>query len=356
MHLILPVAGRSSRFPNLRPKWLLTQPDGKLMVISSILGLPLDDFDKIHLVVLKEHLDKYQCEAGIRKAFQEIGLDQKLSIIVLEEPTNSQPETVYEALKKINYDGAIYVKDSDNYFEIDSIDPNSVTTFDLTNMNSVNAANKSYVLKNDEGVIINIIEKKIISSEFCCGGYAFESTTDYISAYNELKNNDNLYISHLIFKLMLSGRMFSTNEALSYEDWGTSKEWMRYKSTFATLFVDIDGVLVKNSGKYFEPEWGSTESIKTNANLITDLYESGRTEIILTTARTEEYREKTTAQLNKLGIKYHRMIMGLMHCQRIIVNDYANSNPYPSCNAINIKRNDDSSLRKMLSAIMEEVN
>jgi hypothetical protein len=25
--LILPVAGKSSRFPNMRPKWLLTMPD-----------------------------------------------------------------------------------------------------------------------------------------------------------------------------------------------------------------------------------------------------------------------------------------------------------------------------------------
>ena len=30
--LILPVPGRSSRFPGMRPKWLLTMPDGKLML------------------------------------------------------------------------------------------------------------------------------------------------------------------------------------------------------------------------------------------------------------------------------------------------------------------------------------
>ena len=34
--------------------------------------------------------------------------------------------------------------------------------------------------------------------------------------------------------------------------------------------------------------------------------------------------------------------MGLNHSKRIIINDYANSNPYPSCDSINIKRNSDS--------------
>ena len=33
--------------------------------------------------------------------------------------------------------------------------------------------------------------------------------------------------------------------------------------------------------------------------------------------------------------------MGLQHNQRIIVNDFSNSNPYKSCEAINIERNKD---------------
>ena len=29
--LLLPVAGQSARYPGMRPKWLLTMPNGKLM-------------------------------------------------------------------------------------------------------------------------------------------------------------------------------------------------------------------------------------------------------------------------------------------------------------------------------------
>ena len=35
-NLILPVAGQSSRYPNMRPKWLITMPDGKLMIEKSV--------------------------------------------------------------------------------------------------------------------------------------------------------------------------------------------------------------------------------------------------------------------------------------------------------------------------------
>ena len=37
-NLILPVAGQSSRYPNMRPKWLITMPDGKLMIEKSELN------------------------------------------------------------------------------------------------------------------------------------------------------------------------------------------------------------------------------------------------------------------------------------------------------------------------------
>ena len=352
MDLIIPAAGKSSRFPNMRPKWLLTQPDGKLMVISAIKGLELEKFSKIHLIVLREHLEKYKCESGIKKAFEEEGLGEKLNLVVLDSPTLSQPETVYSALKSEKISGPFFIKDSDNYFQAPIVDQNSVCTFNLRDMDSVNPGNKSYVSKNEKGFVTNIVEKQIISSEFCCGGYTFKDPKDFISAYESLKDSENLYLSHLIFYLILEGRVFVTTSAKNYLDWGTLKDWNSYKTKFATIFLDIDGVLVKNSGRYFEPIWGETEAITPNKSIINELYDSGRVEIILTTSRGHDFEDSTRKQLEQHGIKFHRLIMGLMHCRRIIVNDFADSNPYPSCSAINIKRNDKDHLRKMIESIM----
>ena len=108
---------------------------------------------------------------------------------------------------------------------------------------------------------------------------------------------------------------------------------------FKTLFLDIDGVIVENSGEHFFPTWGTTEGIIRNIEHINNLKNEGYTEIILTTCRKESYKEITIKQLDKIGLKYDRIIFGLKHNKRIIINDYSDSNPYPTCSAINIKRN-----------------
>ena len=51
--LLIPIAGKSTRFPNTRPKWMLTHPkSGYFMGIESIRGINLDFFDKIYFTFL----------------------------------------------------------------------------------------------------------------------------------------------------------------------------------------------------------------------------------------------------------------------------------------------------------------
>jgi hypothetical protein len=45
--------------------------------------------------------------------------------------------------------------------------------------------------------------------------------------------------------------------------------------------------------------------------------------------------------LNKLGFKNPNLIMGLLNCKRIVINDYNDANPYPRSVAINLMRDVD---------------
>ena len=67
----------------------------------------------------------------------------------------------------------------------------------------------------------------------------------------------------------------------------------------------------------------------------------GQVKIILTTSRPEKLRKLTTLEMEMKGIPYDELIMGLPHCQRVVINDFAKSNPYPSATAINMPRNQD---------------
>ena len=357
MDLIIPAAGMSTRFPGLRPKWMLTHPDGNMMVTAAISGLELEKFDRIVLVCLKEHIESYRCEEGISGSFSMLGADvlKKLHLLKLEKRTNSQAETIAVALRKLGDVRSFYVKDSDNYFESPvERGSNFVSICDLNQLNNVEASNKSYVTRNDVGNITNIVEKRIVSSEFCCGGYAFRSAIEYLEAYDAVSHVNNLYVSHVIFQMLLSGVSFSAKASDKYEDWGTIESWNRYKSQFATLFVDIDGVIFKNSSRFFQPRWGHSSPINENASLISSLCKDPKTEVILTTSRDESFAEETERQLREAGIEFERIIYGLKHAKRILINDYANSNPYPSSIAVNIKRDSSDELSCKMNSIFQK--
>ena len=140
---------------------------------------------------------------------------------------------------------------------------------------------------------------------------------------------------------MLSGSTFYGTKTTDFKDWGTLDAWNKYKSQYKCLFVDIDGTLITNSSHHFPPYIGSGQPIENNINFLSDLHEQGKVKIVLTTSRPEKLRQITIVELQEKGISYDELVMGLPHCQRVIINDFARSNPYPSCKAINIPRNTD---------------
>jgi len=342
--LVVPMAGKSSRFPGMRPKWMLTHPkNNRFMVLESISGLNLDFFDSIKFVCLKEHQEKYQFADGFLRELDEIGLTKKSSIVFLDEQTSSQSETVYHAIKKFGIEGFIFIKDSDGYYQCNlSKTSNQVAYFDLNDMDDINARTKSYIQLDVNGMITNIVEKKVISSTFSCGGYGFESAEEFCLIYEKLSRMEGeCYISHIIFEMMLSGSMFCGTKTSNFKDWGTLNVWERYKKNYKTLFVDIDGTLIINSSIQFPPYVGEGTPLTNNISYLRDLYGSGKVHIVLTTSRPEIMREITVDEMKRHEIPYDQLIMGLPHCQRIIINDFAKSNAYPSCEAINIPRNKD---------------
>jgi hypothetical protein len=186
--LIVPMAGRSSRFPNSRPKWMLTHPASKTyMVLESISGLNLDFFDKIVFVLIKEQIEKTDILPFFKKELSKLNIEHKSEICILDNWTKSQSETVYEAITRNKIEGFIFIKDCDSYFKIQLSDKkNLVSYFDLHNMKYINAISKSYINMDSNSKITNIVEKKIISTYFNVGGYGFESADEFVSYYKKI--------------------------------------------------------------------------------------------------------------------------------------------------------------------------
>ncbi len=315
----------------------------RFMVTESILGLNLDFFDNIYFICLQEHEDKYQFMKGFVTELDKLGLRDKSNIVLLPEQTNSQSETVYTFLSGYDLDGYIFIKDSDGFYRTEITEEcNQVAYFDLNDMDDINARTKSYVELALNGTVVNIVEKKVISSTFSSGGYGFADARKFCSTYEKLQDMEGeCYISHVIWQMMLDTEVFHGLKTTDFKDWGTLNAWNKYKSQYKCLFVDIDGTLVTNSSLHFPPYVGSGEPLEENINYLADLHDGGKVKIILTTSRPEEYRTATLFELETKGIVFDQLIMGLPHCKRVVINDFARSNPYPSCEAINIPRNSD---------------
>lgn len=338
------MAGKSSRFPNNKPKWMMTHPRRNcFMVIESILGLNLDFFDKIIFVTLKEHETNFHFTDGLKKQLDENGILTKSKIIHLTKQTNSQSETVYEAIKKEKIKGFICIKDSDGKF-ITNIDTNNnqICYCDLSSLGKIDATSKSYIELEDNNLITNIIEKTIISSTFSVGGYCFESAESFCEAYDTLKYMDGeCYISNVVYEMLLYGDKFYGLKCTGFEDYGTIDEWNNFKRKFKTIFIDLDGTLLESTAEYIPPYHGEGKPLQQNIDTINKLIDSGFVTVIITTSRPEKERTQTEKELDNKGIKYHYLIMDLPHCQRILINDFAPSNPFPASKSVNIHRNDD---------------
>jgi len=338
------MAGKSNRFPNMRPKWLLTHPaENRFMATESIQGINLDFFDKIIFVCLVEHEDNYHFMLGFAKELEQVGILDKTEILFLCNTTKSQSETVAEAIIQKKISGFIFVKDPDGFFNYTlTEESNQICYYDLNDLDTVNARAKSYLKMDSNHSVSNIVEKEIISSTFSVGGYGFEDAALFLEHFNKLQQQETeCYPSHIIFDMMLSGNNFTGHKVKDYEDWGTLQEWNKFRATYKTLFLDIDGVLLSNTSDKIPPLNGTGSPLKENLKFIQELHSHKRTTIILTTGRRETERSSTIKELKEKAIPFDQLIMNLPHGQRIVINDFANSNPFPSARAINLKRDDD---------------
>ena len=178
----------------------------------------------------------------------------------------------------------------------------------------------------------------------CLGVYGFKSHLEFIETFEHLKLNSQvqgeIFVSHIItYQIGVLHSHVHYIEASYYEDWGTLESWKKIMGKYSSYFLDLDGVLFVNTGKYGLKNWDNYfEPIHENILFLRELQESGA-QLILTTSRPEKYRNQIESYFRDHGLNIHVLIMGLYHSPRIIVNDFASSNPYPSCRAINLPRN-----------------
>ena len=149
--------------------------------------------------------------------------------------------------------------------------------------------------------------------------------------------------------MLMAGENFQIIEADNYIDWGTLQEYRDYTRAFYTLFCDVDGVLLYNGSKFGKKGW-CTEPIIENLEAISKIQKLGHLYLIITSSRPESEIEYISKRLAEYEVHPDKYVMGLPHAKRILINDYSQTNQYPTAISINIER-DSKTLSNLIDAL-----
>lgn len=106
-----------------------------------------------------------------------------------------------------------------------------------------------------------------------------------------------------------------------------------------TIFVDLDGTIIKHNGSLDRQLGTPPELLPGVKDAFADWYRKDY-RIIITTGRKESMRKATEEQLRSLGIFYDVLLMGLGRGPRVIINDLKPDSGNSTAISVNIKRNE----------------
>lgn len=334
--LIVPCDDKTSRFPGMKPTWLLTHPDGRLMLVKALTGIA-PAFERIIVTIIKPHAEPFEAKLVVEQAFAD---GPRVTVCQLEAATASVPETVFLTLRRMKVTGAFAVKDADSFVRADiPAEPlNAVAASVPPCQAAASGLHGRAFLNLDQAGVLHSLEEH--PRPVAAGLVLFASTDLFDAAYAALDAWKGAASLNDIVAYLISrrGQTFRTLKADAWESWGTPEEWQAVRQRGQTYFVDVDGVLLRNSGQYGKFNWGNNrEALLENVRTLRALQERGA-QIVVVTARTEAYRPHLEELLASAGLRPHAVIMGLHHAARVVINDFAPSNPYPSCLAVSMPR------------------
>lgn len=226
--LIVPIAADKPEYKNGLPYVFGLDKDGVIICIKSIMGLDLHRFDHIYFTILRKHDEQFFVKDSLNLQFKRLGI-KNAKVVVLDAPTKDQAETIYRTIEQEKIEGSIFIKDADSYFSTDSVDENSIALYPIEKLEVLTPQDKGYAAVDDMYYLTNIIEKTVVGHYISAGGYAIHDAATFKCYYHRLRPYGRLYLSHIIYAMLLDKKTFRPMMVEEYKDWGTRHDLKRYE-------------------------------------------------------------------------------------------------------------------------------
>ena len=218
--LIIPAAAYTEINEQFIPEIFKINDTGRMNIISNMIDLPLGDFDKIYIVVNQRIDEIYNIKNMLQVQLKNEEFVDKTCIVVIEN-TRNVVDTVLQTVAQIPYSKfGVFIKDADASFNITELNnENTVYTYKLEDVKEINPSSKSYVSTTSDDVVLNIIEKRVISSEFCVGGYYFNDIKKFIDLCECVSEYDKLYLSNVIYyDILRNSEIYRTEQVIRFSE------------------------------------------------------------------------------------------------------------------------------------------
>lgn len=234
IHLIMPMAGRGSRFSKEGfdfPKPLIKIYDKPFFYWSTRSVEKFVELESLDFVVLQEHVDKYLIDKEILVSFP------NARIHILPDVTEGAVITCLKGIVDIEDECPVLFNDCDHLFKStafnefcnermdDSID-GILLTFES------NEPKYSFVGKDDAGNVTRTVEKEAISNEAICGCYYFRNKEIFVTSAKEYltKCSYSEYFMSGVYNVMLENSMTVRSMMTDYHvPYGVPEEYEEAK-------------------------------------------------------------------------------------------------------------------------------
>lgn len=205
------MAGRGSRFQDAGyafPKPLI-DINGKTMIEVVVNNLKPETDHRFIFICQKEHYDKYDLHNILKNA-----TNNKFEVVLINGITQGAACTVLCATQHINNDDNILIANSDQFIQFninDFIKESRENNKDGLIMTFKASHPKwSYARVDNDGVVLEVAEKKVISDKATVGIYYFKKGSDFVKGaqsmiMKNIQHNNEFYVCPVYNETILSG-------------------------------------------------------------------------------------------------------------------------------------------------------
>lgn len=218
LNIVIPMAGKGSRFSEAGyafPKPLI-EINGKTMIEVVVNNLKPSLPHRFIFICLREHYEKYDLHNVLKNA-----TNDQFEVVLVGGVTQGAACTVMLAAQYINNDSELLIANSDQYVEssIDSFVGNArdknadglIMTFESSH------PKWSYARTANNGEVLEVAEKVVISSHATVGIYYFKAGRDFMVAaeamiHKNIRHNNEFYVCPVYNELLLAGKKILIEE------------------------------------------------------------------------------------------------------------------------------------------------